>query len=86
METMRQFLYDEFHRDIPQEERPPYNEWRREWNYSDRSQSAPRQMNNDDCGIFTLVGVILPFVERHRAHTLDIQPKFNLQEESMIEH
>ena len=30
METMRQFLYDEFHRDIPQEERPPYNEWSRE--------------------------------------------------------
>ena len=27
METMRRFLYDEFHKGTPVEERPPYDEW-----------------------------------------------------------
>ena len=59
MENMRQFLYDEFHKDTPVEERPLYDDWKRRWKCSDRSMNAPRQRNNDDCGIFTLVSIYL---------------------------
>ena len=59
METMRQFLYDELHKDTPVGERPGYNEWKKEWKYSDRSQNAPRQINTYDCGVFTLVSMYL---------------------------
>ena len=59
METMRQFLYDELHKDNPVEERPGYDEWKKDWKYSDRSQNAPRQINTYDCGVFTLVSMYL---------------------------
>lgn len=37
METMRRFSYDEFHKGTPGEDRPLYDEWKREWKNSDRS-------------------------------------------------
>ena len=59
METMRQFLYGKLHEDIPVGERPGYDEWKKDWKYSDRSQNAPRQINTYDCGVFTLVSMYL---------------------------
>ena len=59
METMRRFIYDELHKDTPVGERPGYDEWKKEWKYSDRSQNAPRQFNTYDCGVFTLVSMYL---------------------------
>ena len=59
METVRQFLYDELRNDTPVGERPDYDEWKKEWKYSNRSQNAPRQINTYDCGIFTLVSMYL---------------------------
>ena len=43
METMRRFLYDEFHKGTPVEDRPLYEVWEREWKNSDRSSCCPRQ-------------------------------------------
>ena len=31
METMRQFLYDEMHKNIPVGEHPSYDKWKKEW-------------------------------------------------------
>ena len=56
---MRQFIYNEVHKDTPVEERSPYADWKRIRKCSDRSMNAPRQRNNDDCGIFTLVSIYL---------------------------
>ena len=47
------------HKNIPIGERPSYDEWKKEWRYSDRSLNAPRQTNTYDCGIFTLVSMYL---------------------------
>ena len=59
METMRQFLYNELHKDTPDVERPSYDEWKKEWKCSDRPQNAPRQFNTYNCGVFTLVSMYL---------------------------
>ena len=56
---MRHFLYDELHKDTPVGERPGYDEWKKDWKYSDKSQKVSRQVNTYGCGIFTLVSMYL---------------------------
>ena len=56
---MRQFLYDELHKDTLDVEGPSYHKWKKEWTYNNRSQNAPWQINTYDCGVFTLVSMYL---------------------------
>ena len=86
METMRRFLYDEFHKGTPVEDRPPYDVWKREWKYSDRSLRCPRQQNDDDCGIFVLVSIYLMSRQRHKAHIIDVRPEIDNHQESTQQH
>ena len=44
---------------LPEDQRLPYNVWKREWTYKDRSRQAPAQENTYDCGVFTIVSIYL---------------------------
>ena len=71
MEDMRRFLHRELHKvnqgqngrtvmvELPEDQRPQYDVWKREWTYKDRSRQAPAQENTYDCGVFTIVSIYL---------------------------
>ena len=71
MEDMRQFLHRELHKvnqgqngrtvmvELPEDQRPPYDVWKREWTYKDMSRQAPAQENTYDYGVFTIVSIYL---------------------------
>ena len=71
MEDMRRFLHRELHKvnqgqngrtvmvELPEDQRPPYDVWKREWTYKDMSRQAPAQENTYDCGVFTIVSIYL---------------------------
>ena len=59
MADMCRYMYDELTSGIPEEQRPSYNVWKREWSYQDKSRNSPKQQNGNDCGVFTLVSIYL---------------------------
>ena len=71
MEDMRRFLHRELYKvnqgrngrtvmvELPEDQRPPYDAWKREWAYKDKSRQAPAQENTYDCGVFTIVSIYL---------------------------
>lgn len=71
MEDMRRFLHRELHKvnqgrngriemvELPEDQRPSYDAWKREWTYKDKSRQAPAQENTYDCGVFLIVSIYL---------------------------
>ena len=59
LQDMRQYLYDELTKNIQQDRKPPFEVWRRDWRAVDKSREAPMQLNDYDCGLFTLLTIYL---------------------------
>lgn len=67
MENMRQFLYNEFHKDTLVEERPPYDNWKRMWKYT---FSTVRYLTNGHAGELPPYYSNPTLLPRHRGWTL----------------
>ena len=52
-------MYDELTKNIQQDRKPPFEVWRRDWRAVDKSREAPMQLNDYDCGLFTLLTIYL---------------------------
>ena len=59
LQDMRQYLYDELTKNIQQDRKPPFEVWRQGWRAVDKSREAPKQLNDYDCGMFTLLTIYL---------------------------
>ena len=59
MWAMREYLYDMRYRHTPVENRPVFEEWKLGWKTRDMTRSSPKQDNNDDCGVFTILSIYL---------------------------
>ena len=59
LQDMRQYLYDELTKNIQQDRKPSFEVWRRDWRAVDKSREAPMQLNDYDCGLFTLLTIYL---------------------------
>ena len=59
LHDMKQYLYDELTKNLPQDSRPTFEVWRRRWRAVDKSREAPKQLNTYDCGMFTLLTIYL---------------------------
>ena len=59
LQDMRQYLYDELTKNIQQDCKPSFEAWRQDWRAVDKSREAPMQLNNYDCGVFTLLTIYL---------------------------
>ena len=57
--ALRRYLYDEKFKDIAIDQRPDFEQWKTTWAIRDMSSSLPRQLNGDDCGVFTILSIYL---------------------------
>ena len=56
---MQWYLYDEEYRDVVYDQRPDFEQWKTTWAIRDMSSSSPRQLNGDNCGVFTILSIYL---------------------------
>ena len=59
MEGLRRYLYDDLLKDVPVPQRPSYHDWSQSWTLRNRSGHSPRQTNDYDCGVFTMLSIYL---------------------------
>ena len=59
LRDMRNYLYDELTKHMQQVSRPSFEVWRWDWRAVDKSREAPKQLNDYDCGLFTLLTIYL---------------------------
>ena len=57
--AMQRYLFDEEYRDVAHDQRPDFEQWKTSWAIRDMSSSSPRQINGDDCGVFTILSIYL---------------------------
>ena len=56
---MRRFLYDMEFKDSTIDSRPNFKEWKHSWATRDMTRFSPKQGNDDDCGVFTILLIYL---------------------------
>ena len=56
LEVCRRYMYDALHKRV-EEFKPPYESWKHNWSLVDQSRQSPRQINDVDCGVFTLTSM-----------------------------
>ena len=59
MEGLRRYLFEDMHKTVDEHSRPQYWEWSQDWSLRDLSRHSPRQQNDYDCGVFTMVSIYL---------------------------
>ena len=59
MWAMRRFLYDMEFKDSTIDSRPNFEEWKHSWATRDMTRYSPKQRNDDDCGVFTILSIYL---------------------------
>ena len=59
MWAMRRFLYDMKFKDTTIDSRPDFEEWKHSWATRDKTRYFPKQGNDDDCGVFTILSIYL---------------------------
>ena len=59
LEALRRNLYQELHKDIPEQNWPGYARWSQTWPTQNLSKQSPKQSNGYDCGVFTVLSTYL---------------------------
>ena len=59
MWAMRRFLYDMKYKGSTIDSRPNFEEWKHSWATRDMTRYSPKQGNDDDCGVFTILSIYL---------------------------
>ena len=57
--AIRRYLFDDEFKDTSVNLRPDFDEWKRSWKLENRSYHTPRQRNDFDCGVFTMLSIYL---------------------------
>ena len=60
---MRQFLYDLKFKGTTIDSGPNFEEWKRSWTTRDMTRHSPKQENDDDCGVSTILSVYTSSLE-----------------------